>query len=249
MSGSLAGPILKLKRAEEHLDQLDSLMTPFIREETDRIRVDFDAKAGCKVFALDHPRDIPPEWGPIIGDVLFCCRSSLDQFANQLAGADRKDRITSWPIHTVPDDFICKGKPAIRKMPPEARTFVENAQPYKRSNRPEYDLLALLNGLSNEDKHRQLPVAVTSFEGAAAWGDFEVAGFNWGPVVHSEPIFAVYVEGPEVDVPLHLTLEVAFADRRRWGLPLRVYDFFVELVGEIQVLFVQAVDGGLISRV
>lgn len=248
MRASLEGPRLKLHRAGEHLDYLDSLTSPFIKAELDRITVEYDAHAGCKVFWLD-PRPTPPDWGPIVGDILYNCRSSLDQFANRLVEANghKPDSKTAFPIYRSESDFLSQSRPMIAKMSAGARALIEGAQPYKRPKWPEYHALAVLNELSNEDKHRQLHLTVTSFEGAATYGDIDIAGSNFGPLVDRAPVLAVRVPGPEVDVPLTFFLDIAFAEKRRWKMPVRLYGFFVEVIDLIERLFLDATERGLVS--
>ena len=54
---SLHGPLLKLLRAQEHLDTFDELSGPFVSEETTRIRKRYDANEGVQGLRIGSDPD------------------------------------------------------------------------------------------------------------------------------------------------------------------------------------------------
>ncbi len=243
MTPYLAGPRLKLNRAKEHLNSLNDLLQPFAQSERERVTQEFNQETSCQEFWLD-PTPSPPEWGPLIGDVLYNSRSALDHLANQLAGGDINDRETFWPIFCDPGQFSRKGEPFIQGMPDDAQTFVKESQPYARGHKlPRNDVLAVLNRLSNADKHRHLHVGVVSIRSAGWAGEWDIQDFFGGVVEGRTKLASVPVSGPDVHVLLQFILQVAFAHCRRWQMPIAVIRFFEEAIREIEALF-----GGCIGR-
>ncbi len=253
MITSLAEPKLKLDRAGKHLKDFEEVLVRFLLEERDRISEEFDAKAGCKNFWLE-PRATPPEWGPVIGDVLYNCRSALDQLANRLVesatGTRKRSRTgkTAWPIYANSTDFLCYGRPKIAGMSAKAKAIVENAQPYVRSLRgPKNDLLWLLNDLTNEDKHRNLHLTLTTVRSSGGYGDLDIRAVHLGPVEHRTKLASIGMSASDVDVQFHFALGVAFAKRTWLGRPLVVDDFFRRVIIEIEAIFGEFMAYGLIA--
>jgi hypothetical protein len=125
-----------------------------------------------------QPTPTPREWGLIIGDALFNCRSALDQFANVLAGGDPDDRVTAFPVCVSEAMFSSpKTQGELSRMSSDAVALVEEAQPYRgtRTNHPEYDELWVLHELCNTDKHRALHLTSRGFDGASARGEIQIA--------------------------------------------------------------------------
>jgi hypothetical protein len=249
---SIGGPTLKLQRAREHLDTFDGLAEPFLATETSRITQRYDAESSVVLFEL-QPTPTPREWGPIIGDVLFNCRSALDQFANVLAGGDPSDRVTAFPVCVSEAMFSrARTRGELSRMSPDAVALVEEAQPYRgtRTNHPEYDELWVLHELCNTDKHRALHLTSLGFDGASARGDLQIAGLNFGlmsATIGTIPLAAVGVSSPDEDVPLSLHLEVAFADVLRWKMPVGVGRFFEDAIKAIRGVFALGIKRELVA--
>jgi hypothetical protein len=249
---SISGPTLKLRRAREHLDTFDDLADPFIATETSRITRRYDAKHRVVLFDL-QPTPTPREWGPIIGDALFNCRSALDQFANVLAGGDPDDRVTAFPVCESEAMFSsAKTQRELSRMSSDAVALVEEAQPYRstRTNHPEYDELWVLHELCNTDKHRALHLTSLGFKGASTRGEVPIAGLNFGlmsAAIGTIPVAAVGVSSPDEDVPLSFHLEVAFADVLRWKMPVGVSRFLEDVTGVIRVVLALGVKRELVA--
>lgn len=247
-AGSLRGPYLKLKRAGFHLDRLhDDQLAPYIARQKQRITSEVDPRTGDKGFWLD-PEPVPSEWGPMIGDVLTNLRSSLDHLARQLVIANGRGASDSFfPLFDDPIDFLCRAMPVLRKLDATGQAILDQAQPYNRANPPQDAALWLLNNLCNIDKHRHLHVTLSVMRAAVAYGGpWQVLRAHHGPIDKRTELLAVAKMHAHVD-PTFL-LDVAFAECRRFGMPLIVWDFFVEVIDDISTIFTRCFDAGLLAK-
>lgn len=108
---------------------------------------------------------IPPPLaiGVTFGDVLHCLDSALDQTAWAFARtvSDPPHKRTEWPSYGSAGYFEERRKDALRDVPREVLAVLADLQPYA-SNDIGADIgqqLAVMRELSNEDKHRVVPVA------------------------------------------------------------------------------------------
>lgn len=121
----------------------------------------------------------PPEWSPIIGDIVHNYRSALDHLAYQLvrrAGGGRGVAgQTAFPVFTE-DPFDPDAHPTITaagealtrwgrqtaRMDADDIELIKMVQPYRGNVEPGLHPLAILNKLSNWDKHKELTFASQS---------------------------------------------------------------------------------------
>jgi hypothetical protein len=198
--------ILKLKRADEHLKEIDALTEPLgERREYPVIETMKSQHDGpCWEYVLDLSGVVVPERLPIlIGDYLFNVRSGLDHLlvsmvpkkyrrkaglpiyrANPLArdpanGNYRNAEAASRWLSLcccLPDDCIA---PLTRLQPYHTGTL------YRRD--AEHHALALLSGFQNADKHRELVDAVVNLTkielGINGETTYVVPAFHHGTVV------------------------------------------------------------------
>jgi hypothetical protein len=165
--------LLKLARAKEHFEALDSDIRRYVfDEETVAIRfvVSKDRKQHSAWARLNH--EPPAEWGPLIGDTVHNLRCTLDHIVWQLADPAERGTHTMFPIFTVADQFAetdKKGRATwrsglnkLRGVPPDAGALIEASQPYHWDGTGDHPgkALELLNDLENIDKHRTLHFAV-----------------------------------------------------------------------------------------
>lgn len=113
----------------------------------------------------------PLALGVIFGDVLHCCDSALDQVAWAFARTQRDPphNRTEWPTYGDAAYFEKRRKDALRDIPPDVLAVMSELQPYSEhpSGADIGDGIRMMRALSNEDKHRVIPL-VTLFVGPQA---------------------------------------------------------------------------------
>jgi hypothetical protein len=155
---SLVDSYLKTTRAKVHLDALRNEIDLFRKSKPCSVFRKDNVKRGryeIRIKIANTPGDIPL----ILGDLLYCLRSSLDQLVWSLARLTTSyPRGTQFPI-------LEKRNAGTRKtfstctagVPARAAKLIDSLQPYDRAE-PSAHLLWRLNRLCNIDKHRRIPV-------------------------------------------------------------------------------------------
>jgi hypothetical protein len=140
-------------------------------------------------------RDIADKIPLIVGDFLYCLRSSLDQLVWQLAKAGG----VAYPEGTQFPIFHCRNEKRFDAytfgVPAGAVGIIDSLQPYHggTDRAIKSHLLWRLNALCNIDKHRRVPVNAT------------VVDFNFPDFPHELLHLAVFDHDAEmVSVPLPL---------------------------------------------
>lgn len=80
----LADPCLKTARAKEHLDDLRERLHTFREDQPITVSREDDAESQKHIIRL-KVKDIPEKFALVVGDFLYCVRSSLDQLVFALA--------------------------------------------------------------------------------------------------------------------------------------------------------------------
>jgi hypothetical protein len=93
-------------------------------------------------------------------------RTTLDYLVWQLVlvGGSRPGRRTGFPVVRREKDWDVQSKAALRGVAPEWVEEIELRQPFHRPDLPAFHPLAILDHVSNLNKHRFLPAAVVSVE-------------------------------------------------------------------------------------
>ncbi len=227
----LFGCRLKLRRANEHLLNLNRAIEGFLERNPYVIVDKFDPETGDYLLWVRVRENTPLEWSTLIGDIVHNFRTALDHLAWQLVkkGGGNPSGDTAFPIFSK-DPFASKDKrprerfrKSTKGMHPDDITLIKELQPYQRPEGLDTDLLYQLSRLSNWDKHRELHLAGQSLEGTT----FRInqardcsVGLKYsrpfGAFVHGTVVaqFGVVRTGPnpEVDMDIHAALGVAFAE-------------------------------------
>jgi hypothetical protein len=163
----LDGVIAKLKRADSHYASLQDEIGAFLQRQPYTMRLDVDCKRGRYGLYVNGVREPPPlALSVIVGDFIHNLRSALDHLAWQLvlfSGNAPGDR-TQFPIFTSEP---VGGRPlkAWSRMTAGMNDLIlseiRRVQPYTAGDSAAFTALAILNALSNEDKHR-LPLVCVS---------------------------------------------------------------------------------------
>jgi len=229
-SHPLDGPRHKLGRAERQLDDLEAEIARFLRRDTYEITQDFDPESGRVELWFVMKHRPPLSWSVAMGEIVHNLRSALDHLACQLfltSGGIDCDW-TQFPILSDDTDagfqrWIDKRLPGLSN---EIAAELRRLQPYKRGDEAARDPLAILNRLSNEDKHRLLvPMFAATIPGStgmighrelrdveeAPSATFDLAA---GPLSADAPIavldFPITGPNPHVEVEPHFPIDIAF---------------------------------------
>jgi hypothetical protein len=103
----LEGPKLKIKRANQHIRDLNTAIQGFIQTDFCHIRLD-EYPDGSHGLALDCAQPIPDEWALIIGDAVHNLHSALDLAACEIVRTTGKepDRSTKFPFFRKRNEVI-----------------------------------------------------------------------------------------------------------------------------------------------
>jgi hypothetical protein len=187
MTIDLSGSRAKIQRAHEHRNALEGEIEPVLNGERHQIRLSaqLDPHTGYHVFRVGA---MPDEWrlrvAVVLGDIVHNLRSSLDQLAWQLVlnhsgrpATDQGARQVAFPIQT--DSKKLASTYTYNKVSGSDRAIIESAQPYKGPDNPKLHGLAVLQRLSNRDKHRMLnPILVGTTNFTIRGGKLESTSFD-----------------------------------------------------------------------
>ncbi len=174
-SDPLEAHLLRLGRAYGHLETMGELIEAFLEENRYRLRDDFQFDEGSwwyVGFTVEWP-DPSPEWGLLIGEAMHQFRSTLDNLVWSLVSAneERPSDTSAFPICSSEGDWIKRvvhtrrGKdtsPPLMGVSDDAFDAIHDRQPYKRRKNAKRHPLAILNWLSNVDKHQVAHVSTLS---------------------------------------------------------------------------------------
>lgn len=224
MDGAGKGrPDLKLKRARQHLEQLENAIeayrtgSNFRVEQTPNIpehSIDFTLRVGTP----------PPleDWALVVGDCVHNMRAAFDHLAWQLDPSRETGRWgTGFPIYVKEP-----GKwppPAVARMPAEAQGIIQGLQPYYAAKAagedPDEHFLALVQSLDISDKHQELLMTATAVGGDRLQGVPFGASTESGifpPFADGAPVMRVRLAGGELQAPqlrCEVFLKITLVDR------------------------------------
>jgi hypothetical protein len=159
----LTGVRAKLEWAAEHRRAYDALFEAFLAAEPYTIEFDFEPETGWHTFRWKVTGEPPlVELALIFSDIVGNLRSTLDYLVWQLVllGGERPGRKTMFPIVKREKDWAVQGATALRGVPEQWASLIEDMQPFQRFDAPELHPLAILEHVNNLTKHRFLPAAV-----------------------------------------------------------------------------------------
>jgi len=172
MQASLVGVRNKLKRAHDHIAELNRTIQEWGTAEQKTNPFTLDHQPERKRMVVRHGKVGPnnPDWSLIVGDIIHNLRSALDHIVCQLAVLNGNDRsccdATYFPICICNPDFKKAEKRLEHLISTEALALIEELQPYKaadRGKRPVADVLWTVHKLDIIDKHRIVLVVGKKF--------------------------------------------------------------------------------------
>lgn len=192
--------LTKLDRAEHHIVELRSEVDFFLAP--DSVAVEYELQDGGRrlVARLRVSQPVPDHWAAIIGDAVHNVRSALDHLAFHLARSGKGSDLTEaeargvqFPITKTAGEFQAQIGQKLFSVTQPAVGAIETLQPFwsvdqttglssaERLAAIDGHSLAVLNRLSNLDKHRHPHLAVTTPNRAISSGLPGVqSAFSWG---------------------------------------------------------------------
>ena len=155
----------KLNRAKKHLETVDGYLLKYKAFNPHRMIRNLNAEGTFYEYVFSSL--FPPfiEFGLVIAEYVYHLRSALDQLVFGLAEFspdlsdgewEKAQRSTSFPISEKDQGGAINGR--LMYVPESIRADVHAAihsvQPFSTSERPAHQVLAILERLSNGDKHR-----------------------------------------------------------------------------------------------
>ena len=169
---------LKLERAHEHLDSLDTEVRKWIDTEPYGIVDEPDPEIPPKPlpgnvrarrFRVDRVSDVPGRISIIIGDCVFNLRSGLDHLALALGQkfttnmSDTQISGSQFPIFWKQSGFNKCAPDYVGCVSPAAMASIKSLQPYQRGKGYSSHPLWQLNELNRIDKHRKLTSMISDY--------------------------------------------------------------------------------------
>jgi hypothetical protein len=167
---SLTGPLAKLRRAHEHLEQLYGELNAYTSQERHRVVSEREEVDGDLLYTLRVEVTEPlgnPRWGLLVGDLIQNLRASLDHLVWQLVLLNGAEPIrdNQFPICAERERYWeARGRnPSVRDrtlagVAEHHRERIDSVQPFMAPRLdeyfPDYHVLMVLARLSNIDKHQ-----------------------------------------------------------------------------------------------
>ncbi len=158
---------LKIKRANQHIKELDEVLIAFGKTNFHNLDIESDPQGGGYVLKFESTQPIPDQAPLIIGDTVHNLRSSLDLMACEIVrrAGHTPDKYTKFPFRNDRQELVNTINGG--KIKAAGRTIidliVDIIKPYKGGN----NALCALHDLDVMDKHKLLIpiVSVTALIG------------------------------------------------------------------------------------
>jgi len=164
-SDKLFSARLKIKRAKEHIVELDVAIRAFFDTKPYKVGTKRDPNTRRLIYNVACVEDVPMCIPVIAGEAIQCLRSALDHLAYQLvlAGSGGPNASASrvyFPIYEDAAKYQAGKMGRIQGMRQNAINAIDAIQPYKGGKGEQ---LWVLNKLNNTDKHRLLVTVSSAF--------------------------------------------------------------------------------------
>jgi hypothetical protein len=222
------GAVGKIVRAKYQLRDLEDRFATLAKTKPYRLAEQFDLRPGEKIGDYRYVvKDVSlrkREWGVLIGELVHNLRSALEHTIYAAAKSPSGD--TQFPIFRTHVDWEAKSGPMIHSVPEKVVAIIEEAQPYHVPD-PSRHVLAILNRLSNYDKHRLLHTTALTIKSAQPGfrATRDIAKVHEIEFMHRIEEGATLVrislepDGPEPEVEMYgeFVLDVAFSEPEAKG--------------------------------
>jgi len=228
MAHPLDGIWEKIKRADEHIKNLDLDITSFLQSDIYKIVGYPQSETREHVLRVMGPPP-PLRFSVIAGEVIHQCRSALDHLIWQLVLANQgtPDRRHEFPICETTGKFkeACDRR-KIKGISSIAARIIESIQPYNNPKGFEWHPLWVLHSMDITDKHKLLMVviATASLSGQMlsidpGQSNVNILGFSepkWPsrPTEDGTEIFRIRLgePAPQMNVDVKPAIQVAFEE-------------------------------------
>lgn len=227
----LDGFLLKLNRAETHLESVHQSIEKFVRSDYYETSTEYDYKRRL-VARLKNVQPPPAELSVLIGDTVFNLRSALDQLAYGLAATYTRPLpepvawTSAFPIFSSGRRYRTGGRGGaaykMRGMSHHARAAIGRVQPFHKRKNPMLVYLWMLEELCNIDKHRLVHLTTAATHAMS----FQVSGTGFLRLDSAEVIprpiedgavvarlYGQFEAPPAVQVKMNLVPDVRFHAR------------------------------------
>lgn len=173
---------LRISRAKEHIDDLESKIAEFFAKNPYRRVTEPDPDGVHEIYKIEFTERFPLRWKILATEIIEHLRASLDHATWASAYLATKNPDLKFGIFPFSDNAINlenRMKGWSKDCPPEILAVLRLFKPYDGGN----ELLCALNDLCNLSKHALLTFV------AGATGQAEVAGIGLdGPIQFCEPL-------------------------------------------------------------
>lgn len=226
LSEPFAGPKLKFMRAKAHYENLKAVFEAYVATNPYGGFVDIDEKTRQKHYKIRIHKPMPIGVPVILGDVLQNLRAALEHAACCLA-IQKNPAVNindvGFPICRDVNEFKSKARNSIKKLSPEARTFIEDMKPYGGGE----ERFWLLHRLAIKDRHRlTLPVWIgggpvgikpvmhhpTTGEKIEFQSIFLNPADKYSPLEDGAVVLTAPIEKAGIDDQIQVALEIAIGD-------------------------------------
>jgi hypothetical protein len=182
----------KLRRAFEHMDELEAAVRAFSRTRPVIVELDPPGDGGFQIARLRVVREPPLELGVVAGEIVHQLRSSLDHLMTELVLRHTGSRGDTplVPIYSTEKGFtdFVKGARLKRLIDPRHVEMLREVQPYQDLSRPGLSvIISYLEGINlfdNADKHEVVHPGIVGYGGGVQWtrprqDDPRIDAFDW----------------------------------------------------------------------
>ncbi len=224
----LHGVVAKIQRAQEHFTTLNHEILAYLKDCRDSARHPITINPQQSTIRVYFQPIAEPglQISVIVGDCVHNLRSAIDHIWKRLGQDDG-----NFPLYCDidgPNNWLLQGKRRIAGLPAEAQVIIDRLQPCHLGKDAPTHPLAILNKLSNIDKHEAIhltrPQSVnTSFAFRHKGSSRDVCVVRLPAVFHenTEVIITDVPPGivePGMDVSTEGTLFVSFKAEGPWKL-------------------------------
>ena len=157
MDPTFFGPKLKIKRAEQHIDELNRILSTFVKTDFCRLHIEKQQNTGRSLIKFEMTKSFPCEIPLVIGDAVHNLRSALDLMACEIVSmaGGTPSRYTNFPFRDTRQELeatINGGEIKIAGSDIIA-VLLDVIKPYNKGGD---STLCALHSLDIIDKHRLL---------------------------------------------------------------------------------------------